>query len=393
MSAPVVLTVNAGSSSVKTAAYEVVDGAPANPPLLRAHLASIDEDPQILLKEAAGAEAVVRAPEARGDYDAAFRVLLTRLERRLGGRAPAAIAHRVVHGGPRYAEPVRLDTEAIRALEALSPLAPGHQPHNLRGVRAAEARWPDTPHFACFDTAFHRSMPEAAQRFALPRALHEEGIRRYGFHGLSYEHIARVAPQVIGQHPHDRMIVAHLGSGASLCAMKSGLSVATTMGFTALDGLPMSTRCGELDPGVVLHLLIEKDMSSADVARLLNHKSGLLGVSGVSGDVRVLEESDAPEADEAIELFTYRCAGSIGALAAALGGLDALVFTAGIGENSARVRAEILARCAWLGVTVDPVANAGRRARIDDGGGSVSAWVIATDEEYELARVAAEHAK
>ncbi|MEL6363946.1 MAG: acetate/propionate family kinase [Pseudomonadota bacterium] len=390
MSAPVVLTVNAGSSSVKTAAYEIADGAPTNPPLLRAHLASIGEDPQILLKEAAGSEEVVRAPEATGDYDAAFRALLARLERRLDGRAPAAIAHRVVHGGPHYAEPVRLDAEALRALEALSPLAPGHQPHNLHGVRAAEAWWPDAPHFACFDTAFHRTMPEAAQRFALPRALHEEGIRRYGFHGLSYEHIARVAPQVIGALPHDRMIVAHLGSGASLCAVKSGLSVATTMGFTALDGLPMSTRCGDLDPGVVLHLLLEKSMSAADVAQLLNRKSGLLGVSGVSGDMRVLEESDAPEADEAIELFAYRCANSIGALTAALGGLDALVFTAGIGENSVRVRAEILARCAWLGVRIDPAANARHRARIDDGEGPVSAWVIATDEEYELARVAAE---
>jgi len=389
MTGPVVLTVNAGSSSVKTAAFEVDGGAPTDPPILRAELVAIDTEPQIRLRGGDGSSDAFAALEARGDYGAAFAALLDHLDERLSGRRPAAIAHRVVHGGRAFEGPATLDDEAIRALEALSPLAPGHQPLNLRGVRAARERWPDASHVACFDTAFHRSMPSVAQRFAIPRALHDEGVRRYGFHGLSYEHIARVAPGMIEPNPHGRMIVAHLGAGASMCAIKDGRSVATTMGFTALDGLPMSTRCGDLDPGVVFHLLREKGFDLAQTEHLLNRESGLAGVSGISGDMRVLEASDAPQANEAIELLAYRCAHFIGALAAALEGLDALVFTAGVGENSARLRAEVLRRCAWLGLRLDPETNARHGPRIDAGDGPVTAWVVATDEEHVLARAAA----
>jgi acetate kinase len=299
-----------------------------------------------------------------------------------------AAGHRVVHGGADFTAPVRVDAAVLAALDALVPLAPLHQPHNLAAIRAVSAAAPDLPQVACFDTAFHATIPAVAQAFALPRTLAAEGIRRYGFHGLSYEAIAARLPEVLGPRADGRVIVAHLGNGASLCAMRGRASVASTMGFTALDGLMMGTRTGTIDPGVLLHLMEAKGWDAARLGRLLYKESGLLGVSGLSSDMRALLASDAPEAAEAVALFVYRAVREIGSLAAALGGLDALVFTAGIGEHAAPVRAAIVAGCAWLGLTLDTAANAAGGPRIS-GPGPASAWVVPTDEEGVIARATA----
>jgi len=267
------------------------------------------------------------------------------------------------------------------------PLAPLHQPHNLAAVAAVAARHPQLPQVACFDTAFHHTQPAVATRFALPRHLSEEGVRRYGFHGLSYEYIAAALPRYLGAAPaRGRVIVAHLGAGASLCALRDGCSVATTMSFTPLDGVPMGCRCGALDPGVVLYLLQEKGLSAAAVAALLYHESGLLGVSGLSDDMRTLLASELPAAREAVELFVYRIGREIGSLAAALGGLDALVYTAGIGEHAPQIRARVAAAAAWLGLELDPAANAAGGPRLATPRSRVSAWVIPTDEDLMIAR-------
>jgi len=292
----------------------------------------------------------------------------------------------VVHGGEAFAAPVRLDDAVLAALDALVPLAPLHQPHNLVPIRALAARRPDLIQVACFDTAFHRTIPEVAQSFALPAAVTDKGVRRYGFHGLSYAYIASVLPAVDPRAAAGRTVVLHLGGGASMGALHRGRSVASTMGFTALDGLPMGTRSGQLDPGVVLYLIDELGMDARAIEDLLYRRSGLLGVSGLSSDMRVLLQSDAARARFAVELFVYRIARELGSLAAALGGLDALVFTAGIGEHAAPVRAAVCRAAAWLGVALDEAANAAHGPRISTAESRTAAWVIPTDEELMIAR-------
>jgi len=292
--------------------------------------------------------------------------------------------HRIVHGGREYCTPLRLDAATLVELEALVPLAPLHQPYGLAPVQAIEAMRPRLAQVACFDTAFHVTQPAVAQTFPLPRRFTANGVRRYGFHGLSYDYINRTLPRWVGGAT-GRTIVAHLGNGASLCAIRDGASVASTMGFTALEGLMMGTRSGSLDPGVVLHLILEKGLSAERVQHLLYKESGLLGVSGISGDMRELLASSAPEAAEAIELFVYRIVREIGSLTAALGGLDHLVFTAGIGERAAPVRAAVAEGCGWLGATLDPAANAAHAVRIAGADSRVGVWVIPTDEERMIA--------
>jgi acetate kinase len=312
--------------------------------------------------------------------------LMPWLRDRLGGRAVAALGHRVVHGGPRHTAPARVTPALLDELAALESLAPLHQPHNLAPIRATLAKAPALPQVACFDTAFHHTMPAVAQAFAIPYALAEKGVRRYGFHGLSYEYIASRLPDLAPELAGGRVVVAHLGNGASLCALQAGRSIATTMGFSALDGLPMGTRCGELDPAVVLHLLRQEGMTPAAVEDLLYRRSGMLGLSGVSSDFRDLLASPEPRARFALELFVHRVARGVGALAAALGGLDGIVFTAGVGENAAPIRAAVCDACRWLGVDLDPEANAAHGPRISRPGGRVAVHVIPTDENLMIAR-------
>ncbi|NOT12246.1 MAG: acetate/propionate family kinase [Methylococcaceae bacterium] len=297
-----------------------------------------------------------------------------------------AVGHRVVHGGQNYAAPVLVNAKVLMDLENLIPLAPLHQPHNLVTIRALMETMPMLPQVACFDTAFHRTQVEVAQRFAIPRRFTDEGVRRYGFHGLSYEYIASVLPALDPKLPDARVIVAHLGSGASLCALYKGHSVATTMGFSPLDGLVMGTRCGNLDPGVIIYLMDHYHMDARAVERLLYHQSGLLGVSDISNDMRTLVASGDPRALEAIDLFVYRIGREIGSLAAALGGLDALVFTGGIGEHSAVIRAKVCHQAAWLGLEIDNIANENAATRISTVDSKLSAWVVATDENLMIAR-------
>ncbi len=299
--------------------------------------------------------------------------------------AIAAIGHRVVHGGTRFVAPQRVTPQLLDELEALGPLAPLHQPHNLVAIRTLARLAPELPQVACFDTAFHHDKPEVAARMAIPRALHDQGIRRYGFHGLSYEYVARKLARIDPGMHAGRVVAAHLGNGASLCAMRHGQSVDTTMGFTALDGLMMGTRCGRLDPGVVLHLQRQMGYSAEEVETMLYTRSGLLGVSGISSDMRILAASEAPEAKEAIDLFAFRAARETAALATALEGLDGIVFTAGIGENSPALRAQICARLGWLGVTLDAQANTANAPVISAPDSHVKVRVLPTDEERMIA--------
>jgi acetate kinase len=299
------------------------------------------------------------------------------------------VGHRIVHGGLEFTGPVAVDEAVLARLSALEPLAPLHQPQNLAGIRAAAAALPGAVQVACFDTAFHRTCPPEAMRFAIPRRWHDSGIRRYGFHGLSYESIVARLPQVTGGMP-ERAIVAHLGAGASLCGIRAGRSVATTMGFTPLDGLVMATRCGSIDPGAVLQLILREGLSAAEVERMLARESGLLGVSGTSGDMRVLLAADDPRAAEAVELFCYQAAREAGSVATALGGLDAIVFTAGIGEQAAPIRRRIAERLGWLGLELDQEANDRHGPLITTAGSRVAGWVIPTDEEGVIAAHARE---
>jgi len=296
------------------------------------------------------------------------------------------VGHRIVHGGPEYAAPIRVDAGVLGALQQLIPLAPLHQPHNLSPIAALLERAPELPQVACFDTAFHRTNPDVAQRFALPAELHEAGVRRYGFHGLSYEYIASVLPRFDAKAAAGKTVVLHLGNGASMCALASGRSVASTMGFTAVDGLAMGTRCGALDPGVILYLMTERRMSVGDVEQLIYQESGLLGVSEISSDMRMLLASDDHRARLAIDLYVYRIRRELGSLAGALGGLDAVVFTAGIGENAPVIRERVCRDAGWLGLTLDQRANSTGGTRISAPTSSVSAWVIPTDEELMIAR-------
>lgn len=384
----IILVLNAGSSSIKFALY---DAAPGQSLLYHGQVEKIGLAPHLLVKAADGS-AVTDAtwPAEALDHAGATREILAVAERLGAGRRLVAVGHRVVHGGLAHAEPVRVTGPILTALEALVPLAPLHQPHNLSPVRLLMAEAPDLPQVACFDTAYHRGQPSLAQAFALPRALSDEGVRRYGFHGLSYEYIARRLRQVAPAIAGGRVIVAHLGNGASLCAMHQGRSVASTMGFTAVDGLMMGTRTGALDPGVILYLMDHHKMDASAIEDLLYRRSGLLGVSGVSSDMRTLRASADPHAREAIDLFVYRIAREVGSLAAALGGLDALVFTAGIGENDAATRREVTALCAWLGACIDDTRNAAGEAAVSPDDAPVSVWCIPTDEERMIALHTAE---
>ena len=297
-----------------------------------------------------------------------------------------AVGHRVVHGGTMFSEPTLINAETLKNLERLIPLAPLHQPHNLAPIGIVTKRIPGLPQVACFDTAFHRTQPELAQEFAIPYALTKRGVRRYGFHGLSYEYIAGVLPHFDSRAGTGRVIVAHLGNGASMCAIHAGRSVATTMGSTAVDGLPMGTRCGALDPGVLLFLMDEMKMDARAIEKLIYQQSGLLGVSGISSDMRTLLESPEPRARLAVDLFIYRIGRELGSLSAALGGLDALVFTGGIGEHAVAVRERVCGNASWLGIELDPEANIAGGPRISKEGSLVSAWTIPTNEELMIAR-------
>lgn len=386
------LVINAGSSSVKFAAYEVAGDA-ALTRIGHGRIEGIGSMPRLLVWGRGGErleDQPIRLPaDAAQAQEQAFRQLFDWLGRHADGRTLLAVGHRVVHGGAQFQKPALVTPAILAQLESLSALAPLHQPHNLAAIRAIADLFPQLPQVACFDTEFHTTQPWVAQACALPRFLTEAGVKRYGFHGLSYEYIASALPEHLGAVTDGRVIVAHLGNGASLCAMKGRRSVASTMGFTALDGLMMGTRCGSLDPGIVLHLIGTLDMSVQAVEKLLYEQSGLLGVSGVSGDMRALEASAAPQAKEAIELYVYRITQHLGSLAASLGGLDALVFTAGIGENSALIRQRVCRDTAWLGLELDEAANqapaAGARC-ISTASSRVAAWVIPTNEELMIAR-------
>ena len=376
-----ILVLNAGSSSVKFALF----AADTLQPLCRGGIEGIGG--RARFGGATGAQAHLfegGLPED-SSHAAATHWLLDRI-RRADGIGLSAAGHRVVHGGPDFSAPVVVDEAVMTRLEALIPLAPAHQPHNLAAIRAVTSAWPDLPQIACFDTAFHRTMPRLAQIFAIPHALTDQGLVRYGFHGLSYQHIADVLPGIAGARALGRVIVAHLGHGASLCALHGGRSVATTMGFTALDGLMMGMRCGAIDAGLVLHLIEQRGMAPAEVSEILNRRSGLLGVSGLSNDARTLLASDDPRAAEALDLFAYRVVREAGSMMAALGGLDAFVFTAGIGERSARIRAAIARGLAWTGIRLDEARNAANATRISADDATVPLYVVPADEELPIAR-------
>jgi acetate kinase len=320
------------------------------------------------------------------DHQAALRDLLLWLKESPNLPDVSAVGHRVVHGGEEYSDPQLLTPAIVARLEHFVPLAPLHQPHNLAGIRALLAVRPDLPQVACFDTAFHHGQPELAKVFALPRVYREEGVRRYGFHGLSYEYIAGALAEAMGTPTTGRVVVAHLGNGASMCAMRDGRSMASTMGFTAVEGLPMGTRSGSLDPGVLIYLIERHGMGAKDLTNLLYKQSGLLGLSGFSNDMRDLLASAEPGAKLAVDYFCYRIARELGSLTAALGGLDALVFTGGIGEHAVAVRERVCALSAWLGIDLEPAANASDGRRIDRSGSRTAVWVLPTNEELVIAR-------
>lgn len=377
------LTFNAGSSSIKIGVFESAAGAAR-----RVGSGAIDfrrDPPRFQFRDGGRTVETELRPLAGDDLPALLAEAFDWLAGHFDISRLAAVGHRIVHGGEAFAGPARLDRRAIAEIEALTVLAPLHQPQGLRLIRASAELWPQVAQAASFDTAFHRTNPELARRFAIPRALHDQGIRRYGFHGLSYKYIASVLARRLPQVVQGRVVVAHLGSGASLCALQGGVSQDSSMGFSTLDGIPMATRCGALDPGVLLHLLGAGGRSLAEVEDMLYHRSGLLGVSGISADSRDLLASDRPQAREAIELFVFRLAGEVARLAATLGGLDALVFTAGIGENQPAIRAATAARLAWLGLEIDPAANAANAETIGTAGSRVGIYVIPTNEEQVIA--------
>ena len=379
-----IAVLNAGSSSLKFALFEA---GPESRPLFRGLLEQIGVAPHLCVKGAGGQVLAEEHWPAEGfDHRAATREVLRTAIELAEGRPIAAVGHRVVMGGERYSAPVLIDREVLDTLARLAPLVPLHQPHNLAPIETILEAAPRVPQVACFDTAFHRGQPPIAQLFGLPRRFTEAGVRRYGFHGLSYEYVSGRLAELAPDLAAGRVIVAHLGNGASLCAILAGRSMATTMGFSSLDGLIMGTRCGALDPGVLLHLMSVYGFGHEELEDLLYRRSGLLGVSGVSSDMRALRGSEDPAAAEAIALFVYRVVREIGSLAAALGGVDGFVFTGGIGENDAAARADIAAGCEWLGLDLDARANAKGAGRISAPGSRVQAWVIPTDEEQMAAR-------
>ena len=382
MASDLIGVINAGSSSVK---FSVFEGEQL---VLSAQVDGIGAHPKA---QARGQNTETVTPPDLGETPPktpsdAIPAILRWSAASLGGREIAALGHRVVHGGTHFLRPIRITPQILVELESLIPLAPLHEPFSIAPMKTTLALHPDLPQIACFDTAFHRTMPEVNRVFALPYALVKEGVRRYGFHGLSYEYIASVLPQQAPEIAKGRVVVAHLGNGCSACGMADGKSVATTMGFTALDGLPMGTRCGALDPGVVLYLLQQKRMTPEAISDLLYKKSGMLGLSGVSSDFRELLASDAPRARLAVDLFCQETARHIASLATAMGGLDGVVFTAGVGENAAPIRAGISRACAWMGLTLDEAANTSHQARISTAKSRIAAYVIKTDENRMIAR-------
>jgi acetate kinase len=378
------LVLNAGSSSLKFCVFQRPAGESWRLEA-RGQIEGIGTSPRLSAKDANG-ESLADQDVAVRDGGEAVDALAAWLRSKYGGSRVLGVGHRVVHGGSRFTGPTRLDPQVLDQLRALVPLAPLHQPYNLAAIEAAFERLPGVPQVACFDTSFHRGQPAVAELIPLPRELRQAGLQRYGFHGLSYEYIASVLPEVAPEIANGRVIVAHLGSGASLCALLAGKSVDSTLGFTALDGLCMGTRPGALDPGVVLYLFQSLKLSAREVETLLYKKSGLLGISGISNDMRDLLGRSEPEARLAVDYFVYRAAKEIGALTAVLGGIDGLVFTAGIGENSAEIRQRICKASAWLGIELDETANANRRTMISTFGSKVSVWVIPTNEELMIAR-------
>ena len=378
------LVLNAGSSSLKFSVFQRPEGEGWRLEA-RGQIEGIGTSPRLSVKNADGESLADQSAAAR-DGREAVAALAAWLKSKYGGSRVLGVGHRVVHGGARFKGPTIMSPQVLEQLRELIPLAPLHQPYNLAAIEAATDRLPDVPQVACFDTSFHRGQPAVAELIPLPKDLRQAGLQRYGFHGLSYEYIASVLPEVAPKIAHGRVIVAHLGSGASLCAMKDGKSVDSTLGFTALDGLCMGTRPGSIDPGVVLHLFQGLNLSAKEVETLLYKKSGLLGISGISNDMRDLLGRSEPDAQLAVEYFVYRAAKEIGALTAVLGGIDGLVFTAGIGENSPEIRQRICNACAWLGVELNESANLNRGPEISTYGSKVSVWVIPTNEELMIAR-------
>ena len=383
--ADVILVLNAGSSSIKFSAF---DARSENLALVtRGQIDGLLSAPHFVAFDGKGNQTGDADWGARSlEHEEAVAHIAQFLRSHRDGNRVVAVGHRVVHGGREFSQPVAVTSDVLDELEKLVPLAPLHQPHNLKPIRIVAARNPDVPQVACFDTAFHATQPAVASTFALPWALTEQGVRRYGFHGLSYEYIARTLPDVAPEAAKGRSVVAHLGNGASMCALDAGRSVASTMGFTALDGLMMGTRSGNLDPGVILYLLDELKMDTRAVEDLLYRRSGLLGVSGLSGDMRTLLASDDARAAFAIDLYTYRTGRELGSLAAALRGLDALVFTAGIGEHSPEIRRRACEHARWCGVEIDSSANEAGQPCISAPSSKVAVWVIPTNEELMIAR-------
>lgn len=385
-----ILTLNAGSSSIKFALFEAdslnervrgqIEGIGTKP-----HLSARIADADKTEKDLDGAEV--------GDHASALAAILALIDERFSGAQVKAVGHRIVHGGPDYGSPVVIDEDRFAGLEKLIPLAPLHQPHNLSGVRAAQEAFPEATQVACFDTAFHRQHPWVNDTYALPLELYEEGVRRYGFHGLSYEYVTRALKQLAPMHAAGRVIVSHLGNGASMCAIQGGQSVGSTMGFTALDGLPMGTRCGQLDPGVVLYLMAEKGLTATEIENLLYKQSGLKGLSGISNDMRALEEAGTIEARRAIDYFVYRIRRELGAMVAILSGLDALVFCGGIGENAWRIRERVCQDFGWLGLELDETQNRAGETIISSQRSRVRVFIIRTNEELMIASHAAEKAQ
>ena len=379
-----ILTLNAGSSSLKFALFDAGAELQAT---VTGEVANLDSAPALVARDPAGKQLTEQHwPEGQENaFDTVLGALLAFADDHLGREGLAAVGHRIVHGGPGRTDPAMITPALLDELDALTPLDPLHMPKNLAPIRAVSAARPRLPHIACFDTAFHHTMPPVAKRFALPRDLADPALRRYGFHGLSYEYIAGWLRQDAPALARGRIIVAHLGSGASLCAMRDGVSIATTMGFSALEGLVMASRCGRLDPGVMLYLM-RKGRTAAQIEDMLYRHSGMLGMSGISGDVRVLLASADPHAREALESFTYSIACEAGGLVSALGGLDGLVFTAGIGQHAPEIRAAVCERLAWLGLRLDDKANGAGAGCISLPGSAVDVRVVAANEEAVIAR-------
>jgi acetate kinase len=380
-----ILVINAGSSSVKFSVFETA-GDRSLSAGVHGEVEGIGTSLRLSAADARR-RTLADQPVSGTDHAAAIAAIEAWFAAHAGAEQGFdGVGHRVVHGGTAYFQPVLVDNQVIATLEALVPLAPLHEPHNIAAIRAIHAAAPRVPQVACFDTAFHRDQPALAQEFALPRALTAKGVRRYGFHGLSYEYIMSALPQVAPECTQGKIVVAHLGNGASMCAIEHGRSIACTMGFTAVDGLPMGTRTGVLDPGVILYLLQHERMDATAIEHLIYERSGLLGVSGLSSDMRTLLASDLPAAKEAVDLFVYRIGRELGSLVAALGGLDALVFTGGIGEHATEIRDRVCQGAAWLGVALDADANAAGGPRISKANSPIAAWVVPTDENLMIAR-------